>query len=145
MRELARWEPFGQFVREQMDRIMDEALRGFGRGDGGRGWQPAVDVSETNEEVVVTADLPGIDREQLDIDITDSGLTLKGQIRHEEHTEREGLYRAERRVGAFFRAIPFPVEVDSERATARYQDGVLEVRAPKRQGKGRKLPIQFQH
>ena len=90
-----------------------------------------MDVRETSDSVVVLADLPGIDPDNIEVVAKEGQLQIKGQTRREERREEAGVHVQERREGSFFRAIPLPAEVRPNEARARYRDGVLEVTLPK--------------
>jgi HSP20 family protein len=109
----------------------------------GRGWTPSADVDETDKEVIVTMEVPGLRREDLDLTLTPEGLMVRGEKREGREDRRKDVYVAERRYGAFVRTIPLPPGVDAERAEARVKDGVLTVRFPRlaaRDG-SRRVPI----
>jgi HSP20 family protein len=99
---------------------------------------PSVDFWETDLELILLADIPGINQEDLDITVNDNEVILKGEIRHYETLEENGYYLTERRSGSFYRAIPMPVQVKSENAIAKYKNGVLELRIPKMENTARK-------
>ena len=129
-------DPFVSFRRE-VDRMFDDFFNGFGgRGLRGQvnGWQgltPTVDVTETEKEVVVTAELPGLDDKDFEVTLTGDLLTIKGEKRA-EHEQRNGDgYYMERRFGTFSRAVQLPFEVKDEKVDARYDKGVLTIRVPK--------------
>ena len=92
---------------------------------------PSVDLRETENEVILEADLPGVSREDLDITVDEDAVILKGEIKRDVTREEKGYHLTERRYGSFYRTIPLPVEVKSEQASARYKNGVLELRIPK--------------
>ena len=94
-------------------------------------WTPAVDVFERNGDLVVMAEIPGIDAKELDVTVEDNVLRLRGERKHESETEKEGYYRHERFHGTFERSIPLPAEVETEKIDATYTDGVLEIVLPK--------------
>ena len=91
----------------------------------------AVDVYETDEDVVVKASVPGVDPEELDISITGDTLTIKGETRAEEEVEEENYVYRERRYGAFSRSMTIPTSVEADEADAEFEDGVLTLRLPK--------------
>jgi HSP20 family protein len=133
MRTLVRWDPFSEFLglRRAIDRGVFEFY-------GPTVWRNAetsltfpVDLSETDGQVVVKAALPGIQPEDVDISVSDSVLTIKGEAKSEEKSEGENYHRREIRYGAFSRAITLPTEVDDARAEAEFRDGVLTVTLPK--------------
>jgi HSP20 family protein len=112
-----------------MDRVFD---------DFGRGWRGTeaeltfpIDLSETEDTVSVKAVLPGIKPEDVDISVSEGVLTVKGESRFEQKSERENYYRQEIRYGAFSRSIPLPSRVNHEQAEAEFKDGVLTVTLPK--------------
>jgi HSP20 family protein len=138
--------PFGMMSRvfEEFDRFFDEL--GFGRGrmlprprmigerQGQRGmgalWAPQIEVSERDGQLVIWADLPGLRKEDLKVDLTDEALTIQG----ERQEQREGRGYSERSYGSFYRSIPLPEGVDTDGAQAKFQDGVLEVTIPMPRG-----------
>ena len=94
-------------------------------------WSPQIEVSRKGDNLVVCADLPGMSREDVHVEIREDHLVLEGERRQESRTEAEGsFYRTERSYGRFYRAIPLPDGVDPDMAQARFQDGVLEVTVP---------------
>ncbi|UCG13243.1 MAG: Hsp20/alpha crystallin family protein [Deltaproteobacteria bacterium] len=96
-----------------------------------REWVPAFDVSETESEIIVRAELPGMDVADIDITLTDGLLTLKGEKKQEKEDERENYHRLERRYGSFSRTLALPKVVKAEAIDASYKDGVLTVTLPK--------------
>jgi HSP20 family protein len=99
---------------------------------------PAVDVYEQDDEVVVKAEIPGMSKEDIEVNLSDSVLTLKGEKKKEEEIKERGYYRCERSFGAFSRTIRLPSEVKTDQAKATFKDGVLEVRLPKTEEAKRK-------
>lgn len=125
---------------DEMDRVFDEFF--------GRGWlrpfrwerpslfgegaaAPKVDVIDRDEDVVVRAELPGVNKEDVEVSISGNVLTIKGETKHEEKEEKGDYYRAETSRGAFARTFSLPTEVDQAKATAAMKDGVLELTLPK--------------
>ena len=92
---------------------------------------PAVDVYETDDEVIVKAHLPGVNKEELDVTVQDNQLIIRAETKREEEVDEEGYFRREIRYGTFARSLPLPAEVDEEQVTAKLADGVLEVHAKK--------------
>lgn len=131
---LLRWDPFEELeeLRESMDRLFEDF---FGRRPLRRvradRWQPAIDMYETDREVVVRAELPGIDPKDVDISISGNVLSLKGESKLEREVNEKDYYRRELRYGAFSRSITLPVDVKAEGAKATFRHGILEVRIPK--------------
>ena len=97
------------------------------------GFAPSVDVTETNEDIVVKADLPGLDEKDIEVTLEDGALILKGEKKEEKEDQRTGAYRIERSYGTFYRRLPLPVEVELEKVVATFDRGVLEVKLPKRE------------
>ena len=119
--------------RGEMDRLFDRFFDNWAsptsalEGE----WIPSVDVSETEKEVIVQAEIPGIDVKDIDISVNGNRLTLQGERKHEEEKKGEHYHRIERAYGTFARAIELPVEVDSTNVEATYKDGILKVNLPK--------------
>jgi HSP20 family protein len=149
-------DPFSMLDRfaGEMERMFDDF--GFNRGwltpRGGRNWPaisqtavwaPEIEVYQQNNELIVRADLPGMKKEDVNIEVTDNELIISGERREERQSEREGVYRSERTYGNFYRAIPLPEGAITDQAKASFRDGVLEVTlpAPPQAGRGRKLEI----
>ena len=133
-------------VFDEMDRMFDRSFRwplarAFDRDLFEFG--PAVDVFETDNELVVKAELPGVKKEDIHLAIEEDRLVLSGESRQEEEVSEEGYHRREMRVGSFRRVIPLPVAVNQDAITARYENGILTVRAPKVEDerKGKRIEI----
>ena len=134
---------------EEMDRLFEDF--GFGRdlwpsglGELGRGvWSPQVEVFERGGQLVVRADLPGLTKDDVRVEVTDGALNISGERKQEHEEKREGFYRSERSYGSFYRRIPLPEGVNAGEATATFNNGVLEIsmQAPQRQSRGRRLEI----
>lgn len=106
------------------------------------GGGPVVDIEETDEVVVVHAELPGLDKEDFLVEVTGDRLVLRGEKRHEAEERRHGYYYAERSYGAFARVIPLPCEVDTDQATAKYKNGLLRITLPKTaRAKARRITV----
>ena len=154
---LGRTRPWGwdvspframQRMADEMDRLFDDFgfgrrwLRPSWRETGAEIWAPEVEVSQKNNELTIRADLPGLKREDVTVDITDNDVTIQGERKHEKEEEREGYYRSERGYGSFCRVIPLPEGAISEQAKANFKDGVLEITIPAPPAsKGRRLEI----
>lgn len=142
MTTLVRWEPFRELasLQSEMSRWMNGVLDGNGRVT--QSWVPALDVWETDTEVVYAFDLPGIPEESITIEVKDETLSIAAEREKIEDTTAEGFYRYERRYGTFARAVGLPQGVDQEQIAARYENGVLEVRVPKPvEAKPRKIEL----
>ncbi|MBN2581356.1 MAG: Hsp20/alpha crystallin family protein [Pirellulales bacterium] len=124
-------------LRTEMDRLFDSFIREpFGAWDwpgflgGQQGW-PAVDVSESEKEILVRAELPGVDPKELDVSVTGNQLILSGEKKEEKETKEQGYYHSEARYGTFRRVIPLPEGADSEKVDAQYAHGVLTLKIAK--------------
>lgn len=95
---------------------------------------PSIDVINRDKEIQIKAEVPGIEREDLSVTVTDRTLTIKGESRHEEESEEGELHRREIRTGSFSRTLTLPEDVDGSKAKANYKDGLLELRLPKLRG-----------
>jgi HSP20 family protein len=121
-------------LRQEWDRMFDEFFEGRALAPWGQEWTgfaPSVDVVETDKEVKVTAELPGMEAEDVDVTVSHGTLTLKGEKKEEHEEEGEGYYRSERSYGSFQRSIPLPTTVETEQAEAAFEKGVLTVTFPK--------------
>jgi HSP20 family protein len=142
MTTLVRWEPFRELgsLQSEMSRWMNGLLEGPGRVT--QSWVPALDVWETPTEVVYAFDLPGIPEDAISIEVKDENLTVSAERTKTEETNENGFYRFERRYGTFARAVGLPQGVDQEHISARYENGVLEIRVPKpEEQKPRKIEL----
>ncbi|HEX2930388.1 MAG TPA: Hsp20/alpha crystallin family protein [Candidatus Binatia bacterium] len=131
--DLTRWE-------RDMDRMMEDF---FGRrmrpwwperwfkGEGLDVRVPTVDVYEEKDDIVVKAELPGMDKENIEVNLTDHTLTIKGEKKKEEEVKQENYYRSERSYGTFFRTVELPKDVHADKVKASFKNGILEVRMPK--------------
>lgn len=153
---LRRWDPFRELesLRREMDRIFDEVFGRFSSSgreselepieEFGRAWTPACDIYETDKEVVVKANLPGVSKDNVEVVVTEDAVTIKGEAKEESEVKEKNYYRKELSYGAFQRVIPLPVPVKSDEAKATFKDGILEIRAPKQEvsPKGKKINIE---
>lgn len=133
---LVRWEPVREIdsLQGEMNRLFDTF---FGNGRQGLGeprarrWVPAMDLVETEDALVLKADLPGLSREDVEIEVKDNVLTVSGERKAEHEEKADGFYRVERAFGSFSRSLALPEGIDAEQVAADFADGVLEVRIPK--------------
>jgi len=132
---IIRWEPFDGMItlRHSMDRIFEDVFtpRSRPRTAAPLIWQPAVEIFETENEVVVKAELPGIDPKNVSVTVTAEGLTIKGEAKAEQEEKGRNYYRRELRYGAYERTIPLSAEVKSDETKATFRHGILEVTVPK--------------
>ncbi|WP_028841220.1 Hsp20/alpha crystallin family protein [Thermodesulfobacterium hveragerdense] len=140
MADLILWRPL-QDLKKEMDRIWQEF---FGKELSierweGISWVPAVDVSETEDKVIVKVDIPGVKPEDMEISLMDNVLVIKGEKKKEEEEKKENFYRIERFYGSFMRSIPLPCEIEEEKIEASYKDGVLKITLPKKPEEKKKV------
>ena len=133
MSNIIRWEPAREMMtlREAMDRLFDDAFTRPLSLTGSNWSVPAVDMYQTDNEVVVKAALPGIKADEVQINVTGEVLTLKGETRQENETKEKAYHIREQRWGAFERAIVLPTEVVADKAKADFENGVLTITLPK--------------
>jgi HSP20 family protein len=134
MSNLTRWEPVREMMtlREAMDRLFDDAFtRPLSVRDGWTMGTPAIDMYQTDNDVVVKASIPGIKAEEVQINVTGDVLTLKGEIKQEEERTDRAWHIREQRFGSFERSIALPTEVKSDRAEAVFENGILTITLPK--------------
>jgi len=132
MSNLIRWEPMREMIslREAMDRLFNDA---FTRPlDFGMSWQmPAIDLYQTDDNVVVRATLPGTKAEDVQISVTGDMLTIKGELKEKEEVKEKAYHIREHRYGSFERTLNLPTDVVADKAKAEFEDGVLTVTLPK--------------
>ena len=136
LRVLDPWKDFGS-LQERINRMFDDTIRTLYPPDGEElekgTLAPAVDIYETNDSFVVSADLPGLNKDEIQIDLKDNTLTLKGEKKFEEKVSKDNYIRVERAYGSFVRSFTLPQNVDPEKIKAKYKEGVLEVTIPKKE------------
>jgi HSP20 family protein len=135
---------------EQMDRAFADFRRDWSlfprserEAQRERPWLPAVEVLERGGKLLVRADLPGLRKEDVKVELRADSLAIHGERREEREEKRKGYYRSERSYGSFYREVPLPEGIDPEQAKATFENGVLEVTlpAPKGRSEGRTLPV----
>jgi len=132
---ISRWEPFrgATTLQEQVNRLFSEVLERTGEESSLTTWAPAVDIFETEQELVVKADLPDVDPKALDIRVENNILTIRGERKFENRVNEENYLRVERAYGAFSRSFSLANTVNSDAIKAEYQNGVLTLTVPKRE------------
>ncbi|HTT32583.1 MAG TPA: Hsp20/alpha crystallin family protein [Methylomirabilota bacterium] len=135
MRTIARWEPFRGVttLQDQINRLFNDAFERTGEQSSLSAWAPAVDIYETEQELVVKADLPDVDPKDLDIRVENNLLTIRGERKFEKKVSEENYLRVERSYGSFARSFTLANTVNSEAIKADYQNGVLTLTLPKRE------------
>ena len=140
-RSVTPWRPFMGLTgwERDMDRMLEDFFgrrarpwleRGFGTGEM-EAKPPVVDVFEEKDDIVVKAELPGMEKDNIQVNLTDHTLTIKGEKKKVEEIKKENYYRAERSYGSFLRTLDLPNEVRADKVKASFKNGILEVRMPK--------------
>jgi HSP20 family protein len=137
---IVKWSPIKELeeMRKDMDRLFEDFFAPVARR---RRWLkpefgvvvPNIEMYDRKNEIVLKAELPGVNKEDIDLTITKDSLTLKGEVKKEEEVKEEDYYACERSYGSFTRTIALPVEVDSEKAKASFKNGVIEIVLPKKE------------
>jgi len=135
---IVRWEPFRDLLttQDRFNRLFNGTFSRFfdeGAELGVRSWAPPVDIYETDHDVVLKAELPGVDPKEVECRVEDGTLYLKGERKFEKEVNEENYHRMERAYGSFLRTFPIPGSVDAEKATAEYKNGVLILTLPKKE------------
>jgi HSP20 family protein len=149
---IVRWEPFRDLVtiQDRMNRIFEDTFRAGSRPGAeddwslGGSWAPAVDIYEHDGNLVLKAELPGIDPKDVDVRVENNVLTLRGERKFDPEAKRESCHRVERAYGTFSRSFTLPNVVDTAGIKAEYRDGVLRVTMPKREeAKPKQIQVQI--
>ena len=133
---VVRWEPFRELtaLQNEMGRLMGQMYGPAPSGDAGNGgstWLPALDVWETEDELVLAVDLPGIEEKDISVEVDDGVLTVSGERSRETEEKNDRYYRFERRFGQFSRSVTLPQGIDASGVKAEFENGVLQVHIPK--------------
>ncbi len=122
-------------LHDEMDALFDEFFREFSiepfEGRHARSFSPSIDVAETDKEIKVSVELPGMDDKDVEVNLNRDSLTIRGEKKEEKEDKGKDYYHVERSYGSFSRTIPLPVEIESDKAEAYFKKGVLTVRIPK--------------
>jgi HSP20 family protein len=138
---IVRFEPFRDLLglQDRMNRLFDESYRGVARGTSddewalGGSWAPSVDIYEQGTDIVLKAELPGVDPKDVDIRLENNVLSLRGQRKLDQEVKRESYHRVERAYGTFSRSFTLPSVVDQASIKAEFKDGLLQMTLPKRE------------
>ena len=137
--------PFQEFGRmeDEMERVFGRLFRGWPwRAAEATGWAPAVDMTERDDEIVLRADLPGLEQKDIEVNVHDGMITVKGERKEEREAKEKGYHYSERSFGAFVRTLPLPSGIDADKVRATFKNGVLEVHVPRtRESKGKKIEV----
>ncbi|NLA11134.1 MAG: Hsp20/alpha crystallin family protein [Firmicutes bacterium] len=133
--DLIRWEPRRRLARSLFDDLLDmvQSPGRIRRGwlESGM-WEPAVDIIDRKDKLTVKVELPGVEKKDVKLSLTDNNLTIQGEVKHEEEIEKEDYYCRERASGSYARTISLPAEVDKEKVKAKFVNGILEIDMPKK-------------
>lgn len=132
--ERDEWSSPFTSLRREMNRIFDNFFSDFRLEPygGGTGWSPRINIKETDKEVEISAELPGMDEKDIDLSISDDRIILRGEKKLEHEEKVDNFYRMECSYGSFHREIPLPSEVETDQVTAKFKKGVLTVHLPKK-------------
>ena len=136
MMNLVKWSPWREMptLQNRFNRLFDDSFFRVGQMDDDAGmglWNPAVDLYEKDDHFMIKAELPGVDKKDIKIDLQDRSLTLSGERTYDNEVKEENYYRRERSYGKFQRAFTLPADVDSDKIKAEFKDGVLQIEVPK--------------
>lgn len=145
---ITRWTPETDFVRNRLDRVFNQMLQDVWgnqlatEGVAGRTWTPAVDIKETEGALHFSLELPGLTKEDIEITLENSILTIAGERKFEKETKGEEYHRLERAYGTFSRSFTLPASIGTDKVDAKFENGVLQILLPKQEGaKPRKIAI----
>lgn len=132
-KHLTTWDPFREMVslRDELDRLFDSVFGRLPRERGETYWAPPLDIEETEDAIVVRAELPGMNKEDIKVSLSGDTLTISGERKFESEKKNRTYYRQERIYGKFQRTVTLPAEVEGDKAKASYKAGVLELILPK--------------
>lgn len=133
---IVRWDPFRNMttLQDRINRIFEEASsrsRDYEDEVSKCDWRPIVDIYDTEKAIIINAELPGLSREDIALDVKENILTLKGERKFNDEVKDENYYRRERCFGAFERAFTLPSAINSEKIKANFKDGILKIEIPK--------------
>ncbi len=141
------WDPFNELeeIQNSINKIFDDSL--FKKGKKNRKelgyWEPAIDIIETKDKYKIKAEFPGIPKDDIEINVSDNVLTIKGEKKQEKEEKDANYYRTERVYGLFQRQLVLPPDVDADKIKANYKNGVLEIEIPKgEKAKPKKINIE---
>jgi HSP20 family protein len=135
--DITRWDPFRDLtvLRDRMNRLFEDVFPSLRLEDAElmqTTWSPAVDIYETENELVLTAELPGVNEKDVEIKVEDNTLSIKGERKLEKETKEENYHRIERAYGSFYRSFTLPNYIDYDNIQAEFENGLLRVHMPKK-------------
>ena len=133
---IVRWDPFRNMttLQDRINRIFEEAntrSRDYDNEVSKCDWRPIVDIYDTEKSIIINAELPGLSKDDIALDVKENLLTLNGERKVDEQVKDDNYYRRERCFGSFERAFTLPSMIDSEKITANFKDGILKIEIPK--------------
>jgi HSP20 family protein len=141
---ITKWRPFDERLtfRREMDRLFDSFFGTESQVLTNGHWMPDIDMSETDDEIVVRMDIPGMEQKDIKVSMSGDYLTISGERREEKEEKKKHFYSTERKLGMFERTIPIPTAVDDKKVNAEYRDGVLEIHLPRTaEAKPHRIPV----
>ena len=146
---LVRWDPFRELatIQERMNRLFEEVSppRFGGQQPAAKTWTPSVDIYETEKDICLKAELPGMEQKDIAVEVRDHTLILKGERRQSEEVKEENYHQIERYYGTFQRTFALPNTVQEGKVKARYKGGILEITLPKaEQAVPKQIPVEIQ-
>ena len=140
-RDIERWEPFREMesLRQEMDRLFDRFALGFDGGREGLACAPAAEMDETDSEILLKLEVPGLEAKDLKVEVTEDLVSIAGERKSETKTEEKGMMRSEFYYGQFERRIPLPTHVQNDKVEAEYKNGILTLTLPKSEEEKRKV------
>ncbi len=141
---LIRWEPLREveILRRQMDRLFDDLTPANRQPADSRvhtAWVPAIEMKESDSDIVLRAEIPGVEAKDLDIQVTRDTVLISGEHRYQKQTEERGHFRSEFRYGKFQRVVPLPAQIQNDQVKADFNDGILTLTLPKLEDERRKV------
>lgn len=142
---LVRWQPFKEIdtLRQQMNRMFDDLMHGEFKSlmphEKGMLWAPAIELKETDNEIILKAEIPGVDATDLDVQVSEDAVSISGKHEEETRTEEKGFFRSELRYGEFQRVVPLPATVNHQHVNAEFKGGILTLTLPKVESAQRKF------
>ena len=133
---VVKWDPFKDMItlRDRMDRLFEDSLNRFRGGEGDRAhstWSPAVDIYETTEDIIIKAEIPGVSKKDISVELKNDSLYLKGERKFKKEFKEENYHRMERSYGTFSRIFSLPTSVEQDKIKAKFKNGVLQISIPK--------------
>ncbi len=132
MKDITRWDPFKEVVDlgSMVDRFFNRGPF-FRRATEDSKWVPAIEIEDKDDKLIVRAEVPGVDKKNIKVNIENDILTIKGETKKEDEVKEKGYYYSERTYGSFYRSISLPAPVNKSKVNANYKDGILTIELPK--------------